>query len=783
MRKLCLTLSLLAALGLAGPAARAQPQPTKRQQEGLATFARLYGYVRYFHPSDEAAATDWNSLAILGSERVLAARTDAELQATLLGLFRPLAPTLQLVPAGKSYTFKKEAITPPRLAGYQPISWQYEGYGQAGTYGPYYSRRLHRPVPAPIAPLNVSRSGTVVKWLDATAYQGLPFRYVAAVRNTQPNQATGALFAGISLEKRGTGFREDMSDRPILYGQWADYTISGRIDQQANGLYVGVQLLGDGELQVDRLRVEVQDSGRWKTVFATGFEGDSTGRYPRSLEAQEDKAQDKANGYTYLVQEGMAAEGHKYLAMTSKYQPPKATHPAKSEVEAPPLFAHQAAIGEVVQEDIGSNLRCVLPLALYGTKTATYPAADPAAGRQLREALARVARTEYTGATRAVRLADVIITWNIFQHFYPYFAVSHSDWPAALPEYLRAAYPEQSGYEFGQVLRRLVARLHDGHGYFQYAGPRPRTQQLPLKWEWVQGKLAITQVLGDSLPVRRGDVVTAINGENPREFFEQAEQFISAATPGFLNYLAAEETRTGPANSVLRVQVQHATGTTRNLVLHYSLNGQSFPTKKASLEPYRQLSPGVFYVNLDQLPMEKITPHLAELAQAKAIICDLRGYPGSKELLSHLLTRPDTATHWMRVPRYIYPDQKQLVGYRYEGWSMQPKKPHLAARIVFITDGRAVSFAESVLGLVKGYHLATIVGQPTAGTNGDVNPFVLPGRYTIYWTGIEVRRLNGQPHHGVGVLPDVPMERTLEGVRAGRDELLEKAIEVATEHP
>jgi len=84
------------------------------------------------------------------------------------------------------------------------------------------------------------------------------------------------------------------------------------------------------------------------------------------------------------------------------------------------------------------------------------------------------------------------------------------------------------------------------------------------------------------------------------------------------------------------------------------------------------------------------------------------------------------------------------------------------------------------MGLVKGYHLATIVGQPTAGTNGNVTPFTLPGPYPVRWPGMEVRRLDGQPHHGVGVLPDVPAERTLEGVRAGRDELLEKAIEVAT---
>ncbi len=37
---------------------------------------------------------------------------------------------------------------------------------------------------------------------------------------------------------------------------------------------------------------------------------------------------------------------------------------------------------------------------------------------------------------------------------------------------------------------------------------------------------------------------------------------------------------------------------------------------------------------------------------------------------------------------------------------------------------------------------------------------------------------DGSRHHGVGIQATVPVPRTLEGIRAGRDELLEKAIEV-----
>jgi len=99
---------------------------------------------------------------------------------------------------------------------------------------------------------------------------------------------------------------------------------------------------------------------------------------------------------------------------------------------------------------------------------------------------------------------------------------------------------------------------------------------------------------------------------------------------------------------------------------------------------------------------------------------------------------------------------------------------------VFITDGRAISFAESMMGIVEGYRMGEIVGQATAGTNGNVNPLALPGGYTVGWTGMRVLKHDGSRHHGVGILPTVPVRRTRAGVAAGRDEPLERAIEVVT---
>jgi C-terminal processing protease CtpA/Prc len=99
--------------------------------------------------------------------------------------------------------------------------------------------------------------------------------------------------------------------------------------------------------------------------------------------------------------------------------------------------------------------------------------------------------------------------------------------------------------------------------------------------------------------------------------------------------------------------------------------------------------------------------------------------------------------------------------------------------MIFIADSRAIDYAESILSFVQQYKLGTIVGQPTAGTGGGTNSFYLFGEYLVRWTGMKVVKADGSPQHGIGIIPDILVERTLEGVKENRDEFLEKALELA----
>lgn len=113
-----------------------------RGRDNVVAFARLVGYVRFFHPSDEAARTDWDRLTVHGMQAVEAAPNAERLVATLNELLRPVAPTVAVYRTG---TAAPAGAAPPSSATLGVIYWHHFGLG-AGS-NPYRSTR--RRVAAP----------------------------------------------------------------------------------------------------------------------------------------------------------------------------------------------------------------------------------------------------------------------------------------------------------------------------------------------------------------------------------------------------------------------------------------------------------------------------------------------------------------------------------------------------------------------------------------------------------------------------------------------------------
>jgi C-terminal processing protease CtpA/Prc len=431
--------------------------------------------------------------------------------------------------------------------------------------------------------------------------------------------------------------------------------------------------------------------------------------------------------------------------------------------------------------ELGGGVACFVPLAVFADERGTLPhdtsRSSPGNSRSSPGAPAppRPAGFRPSGNDRATRLAAVAIAWNIFQHFYPYFDVVKVDWPGALKQALKSAATDADEAAFLKTLRRLVAKLQDGHGHV--SGPGARTlAPPPLTWDWVEEALVVTALAPDYAgQLKVGDVIREVDGRPAAAAIAAEEELISGATPQWRRSRALQEMEAGAPNSQLVLKVKPKSGKefTEKLVR----SPQAKPVQERRPEPIAEVKPEIFYVDLGRVTDATFAAALPRLEQARGLVFDLRTYPNNVSpggVLSHCIDAPVTCPQW-HVPKVTRPDRRDLE-FAFSNWPVLPAPPRLKAKTAYITGGGAISYAETWLGIVEHYKLAAIVGGPTAGTNGNVNPVALPGRYTVSWTGMKVLKHDGSRHHGVGIQPTVPAKRTIAGVAAGKDELLERAI-------
>lgn len=432
-----------------------------------------------------------------------------------------------------------------------------------------------------------------------------------------------------------------------------------------------------------------------------------------------------------------------------------------------PLFGEVAPCGMTLSRELGEGLYIHLPLALparLDQSLGPWPEVDC------------VDFSTLSPDNAALRIADVVTIWDIMQHFYPYFDVVAVDWSKALTVYVEAALKAHDKFDHFHVLRHLVALLDDGHGAVYVPKLYPKVQAgLPALLAMIEGKVTVERSFSNELSA--GDVINKINGRVAADELRQIKAELSGSDQWrtFRALRASSGFGWGDLGSSIDLEVERD-GQTQIVRSQRSYNGDA--NADFDREDFFEADEGIFYVNLDKVEMPVLEAHIQELAAARGVVFDLRGYPaGNHEIIRHLIDSPVLSAHF-NIPLTLFPDQQPAPDFDRQGrWLLEPLPPKLRGRIVFLTDGRAISYAESLLGIVDAYHLGDLVATSnTAGANGNVNATALPSGAEIRFTGMQVIRHDGGIHHMIGIAPKIRVARTLQAVKAGRDELLERAL-------
>lgn len=711
-----------------------------RKVENIKAFAKLYGYVRWFHPSDEAQKIDWDKFACHGVKTVESAPNSEALIDSLIKLFLPVAPSLQ-ISFQKNLNYDISQITPKDSLKHKLVYWHHSGVALNNTMANAYSSlRVNR-----LKIHEYKNIPAIFKRIDASRYVGKIIELSFELKTNGIGQAN-ILFDGLNREEY---FNISKNNSSVSFQNlnWEKKTLRCKINPDDITIMIAFNELAGEDILIKNICItEINDETGNNVIFKSSLD-----------DYKSDDFQIKEN-MPFEVRTIPVGKSDNCLAIhfNSSYNP----------------TAQGLKFGELINEKIHPELSIALPISLLASETNTFPVSNPDSLRLLNMDLNKSFSRENEN------IASLLITWNVMQHFFPYFDEIDIDWEK---EFERALYETYQGEDFKNTFQKFTAKLKDGHVRV-YFPSKNSLKALPLKWEWIEGELVVTEVYDESIDLLPGTIIKKIENQKAKKYFADIEQYLPSPTMGFLKYKSQYLSLQGSPDKEIILDTKSPDGKRKKKLLSYSMPLNQHFGNLIDYTKFKVLDNNIVYLNLDKIPMTEIDFLLPEILNSKGLICDLRGYPyKNQEILNHLLVEKDTVSNWLKIPQVRYPNRHKMefIG---KGWQLKPKSPQFTSPTVFITDGRAMSWAESILLIVKHYNLATIIGQPSGGTNGDINSMILPNGSHFYFTGTKVTNFDGSQHFNIGVLPDIYVERTISGIREGKDEFLLKAIEILNEN-
>lgn len=380
-----------------------------------------------------------------------------------------------------------------------------------------------------------------------------------------------------------------------------------------------------------------------------------------------------------------------------------------------------------------------------------------------------------------LRLLAGCRAWGVIHDFYPYLDLI-GDWDAAFRDSLPALAAANDDAAYARAVLALMAHVADGHTFvnggavLSVLGAASPHVELRV----IEGQPVVTAFDPAIQGLRAGDVIAKVDGEPMEARVERLLPLLAASTDLARRDRAIRTALDGPENSTAHLEVVGADGQPRQVEAPRQPRGWEPPPPGGAEGPtWKRLRPRIGYADLTRLQREEVDPMLDELRDTDAIVLDMRGYPNGTAwpLAARMNTRgAKTAALFRRREVSALDGEEADSGYFFAQPLPEPRSWTYRGKVVMLIDERAISQAEHTALFLEQAAGATFIGSPTAGANGDVTNFSLPGGLWVSFTGHDVRHADGRQLQRVGIQPDVPVTPTIRGIREGRDEVLDRAL-------
>ena len=308
------------------------------------------------------------------------------------------------------------------------------------------------------------------------------------------------------------------------------------------------------------------------------------------------------------------------------------------------------------------------------------------------------------------------------------------------------------------------------------------TNYPPVHVRFIENQLVVTDYynpeLKEKVGLAIGDVITKINGKSIPQLVKEKSQFYPASNkPTQLGDMAVDLLRSNSEEIkiVYKRAVLQETQLEIPLYPRDSLNiyhGYRRDTAKC----FKLLDNNIGYITLASIKEEDIPVLKESFKDTKGIIIDIRNYPSTFvpfSLGSFFVSDPTPFVKF--TSGNIHNPGEFTFG---ELLEIPPAEETYKGKLIVLVNELSVSQSEYTAMAFRAGDNTTIIGSTTAGADGNVSPIQLPGGLRTMISGIGVYYPNGEETQRVGIVPDIKVTPTVAGIRKGKDEVLEKAIEV-----
>lgn len=388
----------------------------------------------------------------------------------------------------------------------------------------------------------------------------------------------------------------------------------------------------------------------------------------------------------------------------------------------------------------------------------------------------------YPGET--FRLHFLFRFWNTINYFFPYKNIIGKDWTVALHEFVPQFAEAADTLQYQLAIAKLTHSVNDSH-----SGMYNTTVQneygklfLPVRMKIINDEAVVTgywdETLGKQSGLQRGDVIEKVGDKRIKELIDARIALVNGSNyPTKMRALLSFNYITGGKDSIVNLTVRNKKGRSEMKVTRYPF--ETFKYKPAPGSVMKILPGNIGYVNMGMLEIKQVDSVMQQLKGCTGIIFDIRNYPKGTmfKVALYLLTSQQSFAR-MTQPNLDYPGTFLWKKYLNLVGPLRPGKDyfHYRGQVVLLVDESSQSHAEWTAMSLQTVPGSVTIGSQTAGADGNTIHITWPGQVKGVMTGLGVFYPDGSPTQRVGVKVDIEIHPTVEGIRDGRDEVLERAV-------